>query len=95
MGIRNVASCRELKERLLRHNSTTKIDIMELDLSSEELMRKLPSEFNSCSFHILKGLMRKLASNQEVLKYHILKGLRLLCYHILKGNSLLICFRMH
>ncbi|KAK7283634.1 hypothetical protein RIF29_13277 [Crotalaria pallida] len=48
MGIRNMAAGREIKEAILRDNSTAKIDTMELDLSSMESVRKFALQFNSC-----------------------------------------------
>ena len=40
MRIRNVEAIREIKD--------AKIDVMELDLSSMESVRKIASQFNSC-----------------------------------------------
>ncbi|KAK7270874.1 hypothetical protein RJT34_26366 [Clitoria ternatea] len=48
MGIRNMAAGEEIKETILRDNSIAKIDMMELDLSSMESVRKFASQFNSC-----------------------------------------------
>jgi WW domain-containing oxidoreductase len=47
MGVRNMAAGREVKETILRNNSSAKIDMMELDLSSMESVRKFTSQFNS------------------------------------------------
>ncbi|MCH88231.1 short-chain dehydrogenase TIC 32 chloroplastic-like, partial [Trifolium medium] len=49
MGVRNMEAGREIKETILRNNSTAKIDMMELDLSSMESVRKFTSQFNSRS----------------------------------------------
>ncbi|CAJ1952822.1 unnamed protein product [Sphenostylis stenocarpa] len=48
MGIRNMAAGREIKENMLRDNSTAKVDMMELNLSSLESVRKFASQFKSC-----------------------------------------------
>ncbi|KAE9621048.1 putative very-long-chain 3-oxoacyl-CoA reductase [Lupinus albus] len=48
MGIRNMEAGREVKEAILRDNSIAKIDMMELDLSSMESVRKFAFQFNSC-----------------------------------------------
>jgi WW domain-containing oxidoreductase len=47
MAVRNMAAGREVKETILRNNSTAKIDMMELDLSSMDSVRKFTSQFNS------------------------------------------------
>ncbi|KAK2420825.1 short-chain dehydrogenase TIC 32, chloroplastic [Trifolium repens] len=47
MGVRNMEAGREVKETILRNNSSAKIDMMELDLSSMESVRKFTSQFNS------------------------------------------------
>ncbi|XP_020223642.1 short-chain dehydrogenase TIC 32, chloroplastic isoform X2 [Cajanus cajan] len=47
MGIRNMAAGGEIKDTILRDNPTAKIDMMELDLSSMESVRKFASQFNS------------------------------------------------
>jgi WW domain-containing oxidoreductase len=47
MGVRNMEAGREVKETILRNHSTAKIDMMELDLSSMESVRKFTSQFNS------------------------------------------------
>lgn len=47
MAVRNMEAGREIKETILRNNSTAKIDTMELDLSSMESVRKFTSQFNS------------------------------------------------
>ncbi|XP_061353815.1 short-chain dehydrogenase TIC 32, chloroplastic-like isoform X2 [Gastrolobium bilobum] len=49
MGIRNMEAGGEIKDSILRNNSTAKIDVMELDLSSMESVRKFALQFNSCS----------------------------------------------
>ncbi|CAJ2666468.1 unnamed protein product [Trifolium pratense] len=49
MGVRNMEAGKEIKETILRKNSTAKIDMMELDLSSMESVRKFTSQFNSHS----------------------------------------------
>ncbi|GAU24591.1 hypothetical protein TSUD_289520 [Trifolium subterraneum] len=49
MGVRNMAAGKEIKETILKNNSTAKIDMMELDLSSMESVRKFTSQFNSRS----------------------------------------------
>ncbi|TKY45221.1 Short-chain dehydrogenase TIC 32 [Spatholobus suberectus] len=48
MGIRNMAAGGEIKETIIRDNPTAKIDMMELDLSSMESVRRFASQFNSC-----------------------------------------------
>jgi len=48
MGIRNMAAGGEIKETILRDNPTAKIDMMELDLSSLESVRKFAAQFKSC-----------------------------------------------
>ncbi|RDY00033.1 Short-chain dehydrogenase TIC 32, chloroplastic, partial [Mucuna pruriens] len=47
MGIRNMAAGGKIKEAIIRDNPTAKIDLMELDLSSLESVRKFASQFNS------------------------------------------------
>ncbi|XP_045811933.1 short-chain dehydrogenase TIC 32, chloroplastic-like [Trifolium pratense] len=49
MGVRNMEAGKEIKETILRNNSTAKIVMMELDLSSMESVRKFTSQFNSRS----------------------------------------------
>lgn len=39
-AVRNMKAGSEIKETILRNNSTVKIDMMELDLSSMEFVRK-------------------------------------------------------
>nr|TKS04429.1 short-chain dehydrogenase TIC 32, chloroplastic-like isoform X1 [Populus alba] len=47
MGVRNMASGREVKDALVREIPAAKVDVMELDLSSLASVRKFASEFNS------------------------------------------------
>ena len=47
MGIRNMAAGGEIKDAILRDNSTAKIDVMEVDLSSMESVRKFALQYNS------------------------------------------------
>ncbi|XP_058750040.1 short-chain dehydrogenase TIC 32, chloroplastic-like isoform X7 [Vicia villosa] len=47
MAVRNMEAGREIKETILRNNSTAKIDTTELDLGSMESVRKFASQFNS------------------------------------------------
>ncbi|MED6177642.1 Short-chain dehydrogenase TIC 32, chloroplastic, partial [Stylosanthes scabra] len=47
MGVRNVNSAQNVKESILKEIPSGKIDIMELDLSSMESVRKFASQFNS------------------------------------------------
>ncbi|KAF7813142.1 short-chain dehydrogenase TIC 32, chloroplastic-like isoform X2 [Senna tora] len=48
MGIRDIKAGKKIKEEMIRDNSKGKIDVMELDLSSMESVRKFASQFNSC-----------------------------------------------
>lgn len=48
MGIRDIKAGKQIKEAMLRNNSKGKVDVMELDLSSMESVRKFALEFNSC-----------------------------------------------
>ncbi|XP_027923733.1 short-chain dehydrogenase TIC 32, chloroplastic-like isoform X3 [Vigna unguiculata] len=48
MGIRNLAAGGEIKETIQRDNPSAKIDMMELDLSSMESVRKFAAQFKSC-----------------------------------------------
>ncbi|WVZ14123.1 hypothetical protein V8G54_011689 [Vigna mungo] len=48
MGIRNMAAGGEIKETIQRDNPSAKIDMMELDLSSLESVRKFAAQFKSC-----------------------------------------------
>ncbi|MED6135832.1 Short-chain dehydrogenase TIC 32, chloroplastic [Stylosanthes scabra] len=47
MGVRNVNSAQNVKESILKEIPSGKIDIMELDLSSMESVRKFALQFNS------------------------------------------------
>ena len=47
MGVRNMNAAKDVKEAILKEIPTAKVDVMELDLSSMESVRKFASEFNS------------------------------------------------
>ncbi|EPS61961.1 hypothetical protein M569_12835, partial [Genlisea aurea] len=47
MAVRNVESGESVKESILKQKADAKIDVMELDLSSFQSVRKFASEFNS------------------------------------------------
>ncbi|MED6135833.1 Short-chain dehydrogenase TIC 32, chloroplastic [Stylosanthes scabra] len=47
MGIRNTEAGGKVKDAILRENSAAKIDVMELDLSSMESVRKFALQYNS------------------------------------------------
>lgn len=47
MGVRNMTAAKEVKEAIVKEIPTAKVDVMELDLSSMESIRKFASEFNS------------------------------------------------
>ncbi|XP_026406300.1 short-chain dehydrogenase TIC 32, chloroplastic-like isoform X2 [Papaver somniferum] len=47
MGVRNMAAGKDVKETILKANSSAKVDAMELDLSSMASVRKFSSEFKS------------------------------------------------
>ncbi|KAI3943740.1 hypothetical protein MKW98_004245 [Papaver atlanticum] len=47
MGVRNMAAGKDVKETILKENSSAKVDAMELDLSSMASVRKFASEFKS------------------------------------------------
>ncbi|KAL8498457.1 hypothetical protein ACS0TY_021690 [Phlomoides rotata] len=47
MAVRNVDSCKKVKETIIKEIPEAKLDIMELDLSSLASVRKFASEYNS------------------------------------------------
>ncbi|XP_038694669.1 short-chain dehydrogenase TIC 32, chloroplastic-like [Tripterygium wilfordii] len=47
VAVRNVEAGKNVRETLLKENSSAKIDVMELDLSSTESVRKFASGYNS------------------------------------------------
>ncbi|GKU89290.1 hypothetical protein SLEP1_g3447 [Rubroshorea leprosula] len=47
MGVRNVAAGLDVKEAIVKEIPSAKVDVMELDLSSLESVRKFASEYNS------------------------------------------------
>lgn len=47
MAVRNVETCKKVKETIIRELPEAKIDIMELDLASLVSVRKFASEYNS------------------------------------------------
>ncbi|KAI3929369.1 hypothetical protein MKW92_005103 [Papaver armeniacum] len=47
MGVRNMAAGKDVKETILKANSSAKVDVMELDLSSMASVRKFALEFKS------------------------------------------------
>ncbi|WJX91571.1 Short-chain dehydrogenase TIC 32, chloroplastic [Trifolium repens] len=49
MAVRNVVAAQHVKQAILKEIPTAKLDVMELDLSSMESVRKFASEFNSSS----------------------------------------------
>lgn len=50
MAVRNVKTGAEVKESILKEIPPAKIDVMELDLSSMESVRKFASEYTSSSY---------------------------------------------
>ncbi|CBI22694.3 unnamed protein product, partial [Vitis vinifera] len=49
MGVRNMAAGKEVKGAIVKEIPTAKVDVMELNLSSMESVRKFGSEYNSSS----------------------------------------------
>ncbi|KAK2352516.1 short-chain dehydrogenase TIC 32, chloroplastic [Trifolium repens] len=49
LAVRNVVAAQHVKQAILKEIPTAKLDVMELDLSSMESVRKFASEFNSSS----------------------------------------------
>ncbi|XP_057776039.1 short-chain dehydrogenase TIC 32, chloroplastic-like [Salvia miltiorrhiza] len=47
MAVRNVESCKKVKEAIIKESPKAKIDVMELDLASLASVRKFASEYNS------------------------------------------------
>ncbi|KAI7729887.1 hypothetical protein M8C21_010027, partial [Ambrosia artemisiifolia] len=47
MGVRNVVAGKQVQEEIVNEIPTTKVDAMELDLSSMESVTKFASDFNS------------------------------------------------
>ncbi|KAJ1391022.1 Short-chain dehydrogenase/reductase SDR [Sesbania bispinosa] len=47
MGVRNIVAAKEVREAILKEIPSAKVDVMELDLSSMESVKKFASEFNS------------------------------------------------
>ena len=47
MAVRNKVAANDIKEAILKEIPSAKIDVMELDLSSMESVKKFASEFNS------------------------------------------------
>lgn len=45
MAVRNVEAGRKVKEAILKQSPSAKIDVMELDLSSMESVRKFASDY--------------------------------------------------
>lgn len=47
MGVRNMSAGNAVKEAILSKIPTAKVDVMELDLSSNASVRKFAADFNS------------------------------------------------
>lgn len=47
MAVRNTASGASVKDAILKETPNAKVDVMELDLTSKESVRKFAAEFNS------------------------------------------------
>lgn len=48
MGVRNVNAGKEVREDILQKIPNAKIDVMEIDLNSQESIRKFAEEYISC-----------------------------------------------
>lgn len=50
MAVRNMAAGRDIRAKILDENPSTKVDIMELDLSSMASIRKFASDYKSLNY---------------------------------------------
>ena len=47
MGVRNLEAANKVKEGIMKENPAAQIDVMEIDVSSLESIRKFASDFKS------------------------------------------------